>query len=139
MPARDRRRRGRSGVLRLNRGASTFGRSSSLALNTPGGSFMAGRPAGGGVGAAATLLQGLGLPPGLSGMTPGQSQQGASTFNPGPPPMTPSPVAPEPPSSAPHIPTFSPPATTSIASQLPASLFPSFQPILQDPRKRFGF
>lgn len=136
MPVRDRKRRGRPGVLRLNQGSSPYGRSSSLSLNRPGGTFGAGRPAGGGAGAAATnLLQALGG--GFSSLAaPQASTQGA--FEVGPPPVAPSPVAPEAPSSQPHIPTFTPPSTTSVASQLPANLFPSFQPILQDPRKRLG-
>lgn len=59
MARRRRDKKGRSSVFALNRGASTRGRHSRLALNSQGGGFMAGRPAGGGGGVPGELISAL--------------------------------------------------------------------------------
>lgn len=125
MLTRDRRsrRRGRPGAIRLNQGSSPFGVSSVLRLNQPGGTFGAGRSAGGGPGAAKTLAQAL--------SAPGPSIQG-QVSEVGPPPVTPSILPPEEHAYRPPIPTFSPRPfdTPSIL----AALYPTFTPITYPPR-----
>jgi len=129
-----RKRRGsRSGVFRLNAGATSFGRRTSLPLNSPGGSFMAGRPSGGGAGAGDTLARALSM------SAPAQSVQGLSeAFSVGPPPVAQSFSAPSAPAtgvfSMPQLPSFSPPSISSQVSTLvPHSFLPSFQPVVQQP------
>jgi hypothetical protein len=112
-----RSRRGRSGVFRLNAGSSPYGRASVLEMNQPGGSFFAGRPAGGGGGDAIARA--------LS--APAASIEGP-LGNVGPPPQASysEPVAPEQRPDAPSYPEFKPtpgPEPTPIAS-----LFPEFTP-----------
>lgn len=79
---RSRNRRSRPGVFQLNSGATSFGRPSVLPLNAPGGSFMSGRSAGGGPGAADTIARAL------AQGGPQQSVQG-SLSDIGPPPVDP--------------------------------------------------
>ena len=132
MQTRESKGRARSAgrVFRLNGGATTFGRGSTLSLNSPGGSFMAGRPAGGGIGAGADVIA-RALAGSSTPFTPPRqdSVQGpVSDF--GPPLAAPSPVAPTSPSTSPRIPTFTAPSTTSQASTVSA-LFPRFEPVVQ--------
>jgi len=122
-------------VLALNSGSSSFGRGNSLSLNQPGGSFMSGRPAGGGGAAGGENLLFAAL------AQPAASTQGG-LGDIGPPPVTPTPLPLEVQQpQVPHLPSFSP--TPFIPSQPGLStspVWPGFTPIPQpDPRRRTNY
>lgn len=139
--SRRRNRRGRPGVLPLNQGSSSFGRFSTLKLNQPGGSFGAGRPAGGGgIAAALAGAPGLQHAPSVVGtpeIGPPPVPQGPP-INPGQQPVSgglPAPSFPTQPGITPGD--LGPAPTQSVMP--PLSSFPGFTPptVQQpfDPRK----
>lgn len=126
----DPRRNRRSGVVRLNRGSSSYGTKNSLPLNSVGGSFGSGHPAGGGAGAGLSLVAAL-LGPSYSpslyqaAPAPPPSVEGP-IGDIGPPPAAPSqPNFGDPPPGTQtvyHPPTFRPPApTTAFVSPIRSS------------------
>ena len=121
------RRRGRSGVVRLNQGSSPYGVRNTLPLNMPGGSFGSGRTAGGGAGAGTTLAQAL-MAPAMSVMGPQASI--------GPPPVEQAPPAfmaeEQHPYDSPYLPTFTPRPVTFGGL---GGFAPTFSPYI-DPRRR---
>lgn len=132
---RDKRsRRGRSGVVRLNRGSSPYGVSSTFRLNQPGGAFGSGRTAGGGAGAGKTLAQAL--------MSPAPSIMG-SVADYGPPPAALSPPGPEMgPAMGEHryVAPWQPPAfdPTPVPVGALGGFAPIFTPEPKKPRGRLG-
>ena len=117
------RRGARSGVFQLNSGATTFGRGSVLPLNAPGGSFMSGRPAGGGGGDSIAQALAAQQP------TQGNSVTGSPEIGPPPAPFMPNP--PEAHEAFPAPPTFTAPAVQPALTPAQSTVFPRFQPIVQ--------